>query len=85
MEKEGQMETTRTLEERIEQAAHDIIASCEIIKSLAADVVDSDDNATKGYRRWDGFPEMARVYSAARSAQFHAEYLISSELERLEL
>ena len=56
---------TRTKDERIEQAAHDIIALCEMIRELT----DGRRNGTKRQQQ----------NRAALSAQFHAEGILGSD------
>jgi len=56
---------TRTTDERIEQAAHDVIALCEMIREL-----------TDGRRHGTKYN---RVNRAALSAQFHAEGILGSD------
>ena len=54
------METKKTLEERIEQAAYDIIIACEHVQEICK-----------------GDPELEGSYTAARSAKFHAEGILT--------
>lgn len=60
-------ETTKTIEERIEQNAHDIVAACERVRKL-----------TDGYPH--GTPEH-RINRAALHSQFHAEGILVSDDE----
>jgi len=62
-------DTRRTIEVRIEQAAHDIIVACLTIEEL-----------TIG--KAQGTPEH-RMKMAARSAQFHAEGILKGGKDEL--